>query len=225
MALALPSSIAPIQLFTCAHRKSHVCFWISWRRNHKRDHKVSKGGESGPKRGPILGARRRAASPTGQKKTSLSANRVRRAKINAAAATLRQSSGNGGAWTQFAITTKLFHDSVVRRILRNCEKVNHFVNRRSAHSLTGGLFAGRKMQHFRRCSARIGSLVSSTVSSEIRTSQSNASFYSSNLIASKWRKPEDLGQSMILVQDGCEINELPVIVRKVCYNFNLCKVM
>jgi len=70
------------------------------------------------------------------------------------------------------------------------------------------------MHHFRRCSARIGSLISAANPSEIRTIQASA-FYSGRQIASKWRKPEDLGQSMILVQDGCEINELPVIVRKV----------
>ncbi|KAF4518494.1 hypothetical protein B566_EDAN006499 [Ephemera danica] len=42
-----------------------------------------------------------------------------------------------------------------------------------------------------------------------------SSFHSGRLIASKWRKPEDLGQTTILVQDGSEINELPVIVRKI----------
>ncbi|XP_065332493.1 FAST kinase domain-containing protein 3, mitochondrial-like isoform X2 [Cloeon dipterum] len=69
------------------------------------------------------------------------------------------------------------------------------------------------MHHIRRCSTRFGFLLTSTNASEIRTPA--CSFHSGKQIASKWRKPEDLGHTMILVQDGCEINELPVIVRKV----------
>ncbi|XP_059469787.1 FAST kinase domain-containing protein 3, mitochondrial-like [Neocloeon triangulifer] len=70
------------------------------------------------------------------------------------------------------------------------------------------------MHHIRRCSTRISALLTSN-SCELRSvTPLSASFYSGK-IAAKWRKPEDLGHTMILVQDGCEINELPVIVRKV----------